>query len=30
MARAGGTDPENLDAALKQVPDWVRAQIGAK
>jgi alanyl-tRNA synthetase len=24
MARAGGTDPENLDAALKQVPDWVR------
>ena len=30
MARAGGADPKNLDAALKQVPDWVREHIGAK
>jgi len=29
MARAGGTQPENLDAALKQVPEWVREQIGS-
>ncbi|GAW87130.1 alanyl-tRNA synthetase [Bathymodiolus platifrons methanotrophic gill symbiont] len=30
MARAGGSNPEKLEAALKQVPDWVREQIGAK
>ncbi len=29
MARAGGTDPENLEHALKLVPEWVREQIGA-
>jgi len=29
MARAGGTEPENLAAALKSVPDWVRTQLGA-
>ncbi|HEX2668446.1 MAG TPA: alanine--tRNA ligase [Gammaproteobacteria bacterium] len=27
MAQAGGTDPSKLDAALKSVPDWVRAKI---
>ncbi|OQK16061.1 alanine--tRNA ligase [Methyloprofundus sedimenti] len=30
MARAGGTEPGKLDAALKQVPEWVRAQLGNK
>jgi len=29
MARAGGSQPENLDVALKQVPEWVREQIGS-
>ncbi|MDQ5910140.1 MAG: alanyl-tRNA synthetase, partial [Pseudomonadota bacterium] len=29
MAQAGGTDPTQLDAALRAVPDWVRAQLGA-
>jgi len=29
MARAGGTQPENLEQALQQVPEWVREQIGA-
>ncbi len=28
MARAGGTEPENLDQALQQVPEWVREKIG--
>src|SRR5262249_7632780 len=28
MAQAGGTDPSKLDAALKSVPDWVRAKLG--
>jgi alanyl-tRNA synthetase len=28
MAQAGGTQPENLDAALASVPEWVRAQLG--
>ena len=27
MAQAGGNDPSKLDAALKSVPDWVRAKI---
>ena len=27
MAQAGGNDPTKLDAALKSVPDWVRAHI---
>ncbi|HEX4299711.1 MAG TPA: alanine--tRNA ligase [Gammaproteobacteria bacterium] len=27
MAQAGGTDPSKLDAALKSVPDWVRAKL---
>ncbi|HKT31623.1 MAG TPA: alanine--tRNA ligase [Gammaproteobacteria bacterium] len=27
MAQAGGTDPEKLDAALKSVPEWVRAHL---
>ncbi|MGH8282567.1 MAG: alanine--tRNA ligase [Gammaproteobacteria bacterium] len=27
MAQAGGTDPSKLDAALKSVPEWVRAQL---
>ena len=27
MAQAGGTQPENLDAALKSVADWVKGQI---
>jgi alanyl-tRNA synthetase len=27
MAQAGGTDPSKLDAALKSVPDWVRAKM---
>jgi len=29
MARAGGTEPEKLEQALQQVPEWVREQIGA-
>lgn len=29
MAQAGGNDPTNLEAALKQVPDWVKQQLGA-
>ena len=28
MAQAGGTDPSKLDAALKSVPDWVKAKLG--
>jgi alanyl-tRNA synthetase len=28
MAQAGGNDPSQLDAALQQVPDWVRQQLG--
>jgi alanyl-tRNA synthetase len=28
MAQAGGNQPENLDAALASVPEWVRAQLG--
>jgi alanyl-tRNA synthetase len=27
LAQAGGTDPSGLDAALKSVPDWVKAKI---
>ncbi len=27
MAQAGGTDPSELEAALKQVPDWVQKQL---
>jgi alanyl-tRNA synthetase len=27
MAQAGGNQPENLDAALASVPDWVRSQL---
>jgi alanyl-tRNA synthetase len=27
MAQAGGTEPANLDKALKSVPDWVRAKL---
>lgn len=27
MAQAGGTDPAALDAALKSVPDWIRANL---
>ena len=27
MAQAGGDQPENLDAALASVPDWVRAHL---
>ncbi len=30
MAQAGGTNPEALDEALKQVPDWVRQQLTAR
>ncbi len=30
MARAGGTEPEKLAAALKLVPNWVREQLGAE
>ncbi len=29
MAQAGGTDPSGLDVALKQVPAWVKQQLGA-
>ncbi|HKV96315.1 MAG TPA: alanine--tRNA ligase [Gammaproteobacteria bacterium] len=28
MAQAGGTEPANLDAALRSVPRWVRARLG--
>jgi alanyl-tRNA synthetase len=28
LAQAGGNDPSGLDAALRGVPDWVRAQLG--
>jgi len=28
MAQAGGNNPEALDAALKQVPDWVKHHLG--
>jgi len=27
MAQAGGNQPENLDAALQSVPDWVQQQL---
>jgi alanyl-tRNA synthetase len=27
LAQAGGTDPAGLDAALRAVPDWVRARL---
>ncbi|MBU2479045.1 MAG: alanine--tRNA ligase, partial [Gammaproteobacteria bacterium] len=27
MAQAGGTQPENLDAALINVVDWVKSQL---
>jgi alanyl-tRNA synthetase len=30
MAQAGGSNPEALDEALKQVPDWVRQQLMAR
>jgi hypothetical protein len=29
MAQAGGSQPENLEAALASVADWVRQQIAA-
>jgi len=29
MAQAGGNQPENLDAALKSVPDWVSGRLSA-
>jgi alanyl-tRNA synthetase len=29
MAQAGGNKPEALSDALSEVPDWVRANIGA-
>jgi len=28
MAQAGGTDASQLDAALKSVPEWIRARLG--
>ena len=28
MAQAGGTQPENLGAALNSVADWVNAKLG--
>jgi alanyl-tRNA synthetase len=28
LAQAGGTEPHKLDAALKSVPEWVRARLG--
>ena len=28
MAQAGGNNPAALDAALQQVPDWIREQLG--
>jgi alanyl-tRNA synthetase len=27
MAQAGGTQPQNLDAALASVPDWVKGKL---
>jgi hypothetical protein len=27
MAQAGGSQPENLDAALASVGDWVKQQL---
>jgi len=30
MAQAGGTEPGNLDAALKSVPEWVQAQLSSQ
>jgi alanyl-tRNA synthetase len=27
LAQAGGTDPTQLDAALRSAPEWVRAQL---
>ncbi len=30
MAQAGGNNPETLDEALKQVPDWVQQQLAAR
>jgi len=27
LAQAGGNDPTNLDAALREVPDWVRQKL---
>jgi alanyl-tRNA synthetase len=29
MAQAGGSQPENLEAALASVADWVKQQIAA-
>ncbi len=29
MAQAGGNDPSALEGALKQVPDWIKAQLSA-
>ena len=29
MAQAGGTDPSGLEAALRQVPDWVKQKLSA-
>jgi alanyl-tRNA synthetase len=29
MAQAGGTDPSGLEAALQQVPDWVKQKLSA-
>jgi hypothetical protein len=29
MAQAGGNQPENLDAALASVADWVQQQLTA-
>ena len=28
MAQAGGNQPENLDAALASVPDWIQSKLG--
>ena len=27
LAQAGGTDPQDLDAALRDVPEWVRSRV---
>jgi alanyl-tRNA synthetase len=29
LAQAGGADPTQLDAALRAVPEWVRAQLAS-
>jgi alanyl-tRNA synthetase len=29
MAQAGGKDPSALDAALGDIPDWVRQQLAS-